>query len=472
MAVISGAKWGDAASGTSGGVVTWSLVGGGVSGVRSAFRLAGENPSDRTADPTSLFGYSVRDALARAFDTWSAVANIDFVRVADDGAQVGQGHGAHIRIAFGEIDGRSGTLGLAYTPGGHSLHGDIMLDVGDRGLFATRSTLVSVAAHEIGHAIGLLDTTDARELMFGFFTGFTTPQSGDIGGARSIYGPARPDGAPDAAHELRMAPAQQNLDILEGANGVHVIGTPLDNEIRGGAGRESISGGDGDDDIRGRAGRDTLEGGDGDDLLRGDQQKDRLLGGAGEDTLRGGDGDDALFGEAGGDRLSGDRGEDRLIGGAGDDMLFGGADEDRIEGGAGADTARGGAGEDDIFGGQGRDALRGDGGNDDLYGGGGRDRLFGGDGNDELTGGAGVDTITGGAGRDVFVFTAQKGLDVVTDFTPGGDRIDLDDIEAVDGFGDLTITDTRKGLEIEAGDAVIRLLGVDPEDLSASDFIF
>jgi serralysin len=72
-----------------------------------------------------------------------------------------------------------------------------------------------------------------------------------------------------------------------------------------------------------------------------------------------------------------------------------------------------------------------------LTGGGGNDTLIGGAGNDRLIGGAGIDLMTGGGGADTFVFTAGDSStatgqqDLITDFTPGVDHIDLSAIDAV-----------------------------------------
>jgi Ca2+-binding RTX toxin-like protein len=60
----------------------------------------------------------------------------------------------------------------------------------------------------------------------------------------------------------------------------------------------------------------------------------------------------------------------------------------------------------------------------------GADVLGGGGGSDILYGGLGKDTLTGGAGQDVFVFDTKPNkrtnLDKIVDFTPGTDKIWLD----------------------------------------------
>jgi predicted extracellular nuclease len=61
-----------------------------------------------------------------------------------------------------------------------------------------------------------------------------------------------------------------------------------------------------------------------------------------------------------------------------------------------------------------------------LTGTAGRDTLTGTAGNDTITGGSGADTITGGAGADRILYTSMRdAADVVTDFIPGSDTIDL-----------------------------------------------
>lgn len=88
-------------------------------------------------------------------------------------------------------------------------------------------------------------------------------------------------------------------------------------------------------------------------------------------------------------------------------------------------------------------------GNDQLTGGRGADRLFGDEGNDILKAGSGNDWLEGGAGADTFVFAAAGDSreyaqrsdgpkllpDVIADFAPGTDKIDLAGIDAITGTG-------------------------------------
>jgi VCBS repeat-containing protein len=102
-----------------------------------------------------------------------------------------------------------------------------------------------------------------------------------------------------------------------------------------------------------------------------------------------------------------------------------------IYGGAGNDTIFGNNGDDRIYGGSGDDVLWGQAGNDTLYGGSGNDQLLGRLMKDVLVGGLGNDTIETGFGNDIVGYASlDDGLDVITDFDPAHDRIDLSAIDA------------------------------------------
>ena len=110
----------------------------------------------------------------------------------------------------------------------------------------------------------------------------------------------------------------------------------------------------------------------------------------------------------------------------------------------------------------------------EVKGNGGNDTLTGGRREDTLDGGTGDDTLTGGDDDDVFVFRTGADQDRVTDFEVGDDRLDVSDffddqddaLAAARQVGDDTVVD----LDVEEGDAVT-LVGIQVDDLSASDFI-
>jgi len=106
--------------------------------------------------------------------------------------------------------------------------------------------------------------------------------------------------------------------------------------------------------------------------------------------------------------------------------------------------------------------------------------MYGGTDSDIMVGGPGDDHMWGGSGEgDTFRFFTYyaegPGSDTIHDFTPGQDVLDfhlvgtrpasMDDIDliAADGHGNTVI---------EEGDVHVTLLGVCPEWLSESDFIF
>jgi Ca2+-binding RTX toxin-like protein/3',5'-cyclic AMP phosphodiesterase CpdA len=215
----------------------------------------------------------------------------------------------------------------------------------------------------------------------------------------------------------------------------------------------------------------------GDDVLGGPStQSVRIFGDAGDDIIRGGLRDDQLDGGEGSDLLRGGIGHDRLAGGAGDDVLEGGVGNDRLEGGDGDDELRGGIGSDTLEGGDGDDVLEGGIGNDALDGGSGDDELKGGLGRDRLAGGEGDDILSGGIGRDVFVFGANSGADIITDFRSGQDSIELQGLD-FETFEQVlaAMVDTDEGVVLQldaSGETFVLIEHATRSGLGADDFSF
>lgn len=97
----------------------------------------------------------------------------------------------------------------------------------------------------------------------------------------------------------------------------------------------------------------------------------------------------------------------------------------------------------------GNDNLSGTSNADIMYGFAGNDTLSGASGNDTLLGGTGKDILTGGTGSDIFRFTSasdssESAPDIIMDFTPGADRIDLSGL----GFTSLIAGNTTAAGEL------------------------
>jgi predicted extracellular nuclease len=188
-----------------------------------------------------------------------------------------------------------------------------------------------------------------------------------------------------------------------------------------------------------------------------------INGSSDNNALNGGLGDDEIDGKSGNDVINGNDGNDRIDGGSGNDVLAGGRGHDELDGGSG---------DDELDGGVGNDALQGDSGNDVLKGGAGNDHLDGGSGNDRLDGGIGNDELAGGSGSDLFVFQANFGQDVITDFDRN-DVIVFDDLfgsfAAVQAASHQVGNDTV--ITLDADNSIV-LEDVSLQSLSASDFLF
>lgn len=146
---------------------------------------------------------------------------------------------------------------------------------------------------------------------------------------------------------------------------------------------------------------------------------DTLLGSSIDNDLRGGYGKDKLVGRGGDDNLIGDFGADLLRGGGGRDTLSGGASKDNVFGNGGSDLIYGGAGNDRLFGG---------GGNDTINGGVSGDVLASGEGGEFRSAGPkgpGNDIMVGGAGRDTFQFTSFSSKAIIKDFRLDVDEIEV-----------------------------------------------
>ncbi len=139
---------------------------------------------------------TVRAAIRQAFALWSQAAMFSFSEVQGSADMIvafaAGNHGDGAQNAF---DGASGVLAHAFypPPRGGDFAGDIHFDDAEPWTVALPPTgidLVTVAAHEIGHALGLEHSADANALMYAYYGGeHRRLGADDVTRIQSLYGP-------------------------------------------------------------------------------------------------------------------------------------------------------------------------------------------------------------------------------------------------------------------------------------------
>ena len=175
-------------------------------------------------------------------------------------------------------------------------------------------------------------------------------------------------------------------------------------------------------------------------------------------------GPDTIIAMGGNDTIEGGSGDDQLYGNTGDDLIFGGSGRDTLYGGKDEDTIIAGTGDTQLYGNLGNDSLTAGAGADTLYGGKGNDVLTAGSGNDTLSGDLGDDTLVGGSGHATFVFGPGSGHDVIKQFIPSTDTIDLSAFVAAGVHGNAVDESDGALLTASTGDTIL-VLGVHVADL-------
>jgi Matrixin len=148
-----------------------------------------------------------QNIILKAAQVWAQQTNINFSLVSDNGTPEGQGAYQQGDPNMGDIRvsgynfglGDTDLAGTYYPPpvNNFSIAGDVAFNTAepfnDNG---QNYDLFTVAAHEMGHAIGLGESTVSSAVMFTYYTKVKSAlTSDDIGGARAIYSNGNPRSA-------------------------------------------------------------------------------------------------------------------------------------------------------------------------------------------------------------------------------------------------------------------------------------
>ncbi len=169
-------KWGTSQQlGTSGEIVEFSIATANFSNSFTQFDLFIDE------DPFI-------EEIIEAFAVWERVADIRFTQVSDR-------RDVDIRLGWLEIDGEGGVLGETIIPASGPLQTvTVALDFGENWFTggdapADQIDFSYVAAHEIGHALGIDHSDEFNALMSPIYsTGITELQLDDLNAIRAIYG--------------------------------------------------------------------------------------------------------------------------------------------------------------------------------------------------------------------------------------------------------------------------------------------
>jgi hypothetical protein len=178
-----------------------------------------------------------QNEIIRAAQSWAQQTNINLDVVADSGAANGSGNYQQGDPQFGDIRiggynfGQS-YLASAYMPppiNNYSAAGDINFNTGYCFNINTTYDLYTVAAHEIGHALGLAHSTTTTAVMYPTYNGVKSSlRPDDISGIRAIYNGARSPDAYDAAGSNGTFATASNITPTIDTSSLTAVVTGLD----------------------------------------------------------------------------------------------------------------------------------------------------------------------------------------------------------------------------------------------------
>jgi len=193
-----------------------------------------------TNGTSKLPGDSERDVVRQAFDLWAQQTSLTFTEVSSE---------AEADLAVGWASGNHGDGDPFDGPGDVLAHASFPNPYDDRQVFlhfddderwvnsdSNDVDLLTVAAHEIGHTLGLAHSDDPRALMYPSYSGpHRFLDDDDVQGVQAIYGavsnaPQAPNVPPSGETPPPSTGPDSDQDGISDDNEVLVTGTDPNNE--------------------------------------------------------------------------------------------------------------------------------------------------------------------------------------------------------------------------------------------------
>jgi len=183
---------------------------------------------DLTKITPDIGSRGARGIIGQGLQLWANVANITLCEEADGGADSANGD---IRLWFASgdhgdgypFDGPGGVLAHGYypPPNGGNIAGDVHFDEAETWVSPTTGgtgiDLATVAAHEVGHSLGLKHSADTNALMYPYYSSRRPYLSyDDIAGIRAIYGANTEDFVFQIEELNQVAAGKGSIKIAEG----------------------------------------------------------------------------------------------------------------------------------------------------------------------------------------------------------------------------------------------------------------
>ncbi len=181
-----------------------------------------------------------QNIILKAAQTWAQQTNINFTVVPDNGAPEGSGNDQEGNPGFGDIRiggynfGNSVVALTTYPPqaNNYSIAGDVDFNTGQPFNVGSTYDLFTVATHEIGHALGLGESSVAAAVEYANYNGVKSSlASDDIAGIRNIYSnnnPRTPDAFDSAATPNTSFSAAANINSYINSTALTAVLPSLD----------------------------------------------------------------------------------------------------------------------------------------------------------------------------------------------------------------------------------------------------